>query len=161
MKNFEEYLNFKESKDLVIGGLADKKTESDLADKHNVSIDVIKAALKKGQKVEMEHTSDPNLAYEIAKDHIFEDPKYYDKLSTIEGFMYEATDYEFDPNEANERLKKREEMNLKRYRAAQDRVDNYAIKLYEIRMKIDKLDREKLKHQKAIFDLKRKYGKDK
>lgn len=40
--------------------------------------------LQKGQKVEMEHTNDPNVAKEIAMDHLFEDPKYYDKLEKIE-----------------------------------------------------------------------------
>jgi hypothetical protein len=41
----------------------------------------------------MEHTTDIQIAAEIAKDHIFEDPKYYDKLMTIEG------DIDYEPNE--------------------------------------------------------------
>jgi len=40
--------------------------------------------LKKGIKVEMEHTTDPMLALEISLDHISEDPLYYDKLETID-----------------------------------------------------------------------------
>jgi len=32
----------------------------------------------------MEHTTDTNIAKEISLDHLFEDPKYYDKLSSIE-----------------------------------------------------------------------------
>jgi hypothetical protein len=36
--------------------------------------------IKKGVKVEMEHTNDPKVALKIAMDHIKEDPKYYDKL---------------------------------------------------------------------------------
>ena len=40
--------------------------------------------LEKGVKVEMEHTSDTNIAREIALDHLTEDPLYYDKLETIE-----------------------------------------------------------------------------
>ncbi len=35
-------------------------------------------------KVEMEHTKDKQRAKEIAMDHLFEDPKYYDKLEKIE-----------------------------------------------------------------------------
>ena len=37
----------------------------------------------------MEHTDDKKVAFEIAKDHIFEDPKYYDKLKTIENMVIE------------------------------------------------------------------------
>lgn len=37
-------------------------------------------ALAKGVKHEMEHTNDPAVAKEIAKDHLAEDPKYYEKL---------------------------------------------------------------------------------
>ena len=72
----------------------------------------------------------------------------------------EAEDYKFDPAEAEKRLKKREESNIRRFRAAQDRNDNYATELYQLKIKIDKVDREKLKIQKAIFDLKKQFGKD-
>ena len=68
----------------LTGGVSDGMNADDLASKHNVSVDVINAALEKGQKIELEHTKDAQVAYEIAKDHIFEDPKYYDKLATIE-----------------------------------------------------------------------------
>lgn len=40
--------------------------------------------LKKGIEVEMEHTHDRRLAEEIAKDHLEEDPQYYDKLELID-----------------------------------------------------------------------------
>jgi hypothetical protein len=33
----------------------------------------------------MEHTDDKSKAKEIAMDHLYEDPKYYDKLKKIEG----------------------------------------------------------------------------
>ena len=36
--------------------------------------------LKKGTKVEMEHTNDPELAEKIARDHLNENPYYYTKL---------------------------------------------------------------------------------
>jgi hypothetical protein len=32
----------------------------------------------------MEHTTDPEIAKEIATDHLMEDPNYYDKLEKIE-----------------------------------------------------------------------------
>ena len=38
---------------------------------------------EEGIKVEMEHTSDRNIALEIAKDHLFEDPQYYVKLRAV------------------------------------------------------------------------------
>jgi len=41
--------------------------------------------LAKGIKVEMEHTNKPELAREIAQDHILEDKLYYSKLEKIEG----------------------------------------------------------------------------
>lgn len=61
--------------DQIPGGLADKKKPDDFD----------AAQLKKGVKVEMEHTSDKKMAQEIAMDHLTEDPRYYDKLETIEG----------------------------------------------------------------------------
>jgi hypothetical protein len=61
--------------DQLPGGLADKKQPSDFDRKQ----------LQKGIKVEMEHTDDKTKAEEIAMDHLTEDPKYYDKLETIEG----------------------------------------------------------------------------
>jgi len=70
--------------DTIPGGLAKGMTLNDIAKKHNVSVDTIVKDLKKGMKVEMEHTTDVNVAKEIAFDHLYEDPKYYDKLSTIE-----------------------------------------------------------------------------
>lgn len=60
--------------DIVSGGLADKKLKSDFDPK----------ALKKGTKVELEHTNSKPLATEIASDHLVEDSKYYDKLQKME-----------------------------------------------------------------------------
>jgi hypothetical protein len=74
-------------------------------------------------------------------------------------YLTEAEDYEFNPSEAASRLKKREKENIQRYRAAQDRGDNFAIELYSLRVKLDKMDLERLKVQTAIHDLKNKYGK--
>ena len=41
-------------------------------------------SLKEGVKVEMEHTTDRNIALEIVTDHLVEDPQYYVKLRAIE-----------------------------------------------------------------------------
>ena len=55
-----------------------------LARKWKVSPKEILTQLKKGVKVEAEHTTDFDIAMEIALDHINEDPKYYDKLKFVE-----------------------------------------------------------------------------
>ena len=57
-------------KDRIPGGLADDKTPDDFE----------KEQLVAGLNVELEHTSDPRIALEIAMDHLTEDPKYYEKL---------------------------------------------------------------------------------
>jgi hypothetical protein len=58
----------------IPGGLSDGKNPEDFDPK----------SLAEGTKVEMEHTSDPEIAKEIAMDHLTEDPRYYEKLKTIE-----------------------------------------------------------------------------
>ena len=70
--------------DKIPGGLAKGLNLNDIATKHNVSIEDITDEFKKGYKVEREHTTDSDIAKEIAMDHLFEDPKYYDKLAKIE-----------------------------------------------------------------------------
>ena len=61
-------------REFILGGLADGKRCSEFPQDQ----------LKKGIKVEMEHTNDPKIAREIAKDHLTEDPKYYDHLEEME-----------------------------------------------------------------------------
>lgn len=61
-------------KDKLKGGLADKKQPKDFNQKE----------LKKGMKVEMEHTTDASVAKEIAMDHLSEDTQYYRKLAKME-----------------------------------------------------------------------------
>lgn len=81
------------------GGKADKKTFEDLVNKnkkHGKQLSELetqlKNQLKKGIKVEMEHTKDEVIAKEIAMDHLFEDPNYYTKLDKVEkGEFKEAT----------------------------------------------------------------------
>ena len=45
---------------------------------------VRKKYIKKGIKIEMEHTNQVSVAKEIAMDHLYEDPNYYTKLKKIE-----------------------------------------------------------------------------
>lgn len=71
--NYAKYLKM-QKEDKIPGGLADDKKPSDFdSDK-----------LKAGIKIELEHTSDKNIAREIAMDHLTEDINYYDKLKEIE-----------------------------------------------------------------------------
>ena len=55
-----------------------------VAKKHGVPVGLIKAQLKKGIKVEYEHTTDKAKAKEIAMDHLLELPDYYDRLEKVE-----------------------------------------------------------------------------
>lgn len=77
-----------ETKDVIPGGLARGKDLTDLVIKldpkgyfyNDQLYGALKKQLQKGIEVEMEHTSDPKIAKEIALDHLFEDPRYYIKL---------------------------------------------------------------------------------
>lgn len=62
------------SKNIIPGGLAAGKTNADFNP----------TSLSEGVSVEMEHTSDKEVASEIARDHLTEDPNYYQKLKEIE-----------------------------------------------------------------------------
>lgn len=64
----------KKTKDRIKGGYADGMPDS----KFN------KRQLRKGTKVEMEHTNNPKIAKEIAKDHLVEIPNYYTHLERME-----------------------------------------------------------------------------
>jgi hypothetical protein len=89
----EEKRKKKEEIDSLIGDSFDKlfveqlkshKTPEELAKKHNVPVSKIKDQLKKGTKVEKEHTNDSELASVIASQHLDELPDYYDRLAKIE-----------------------------------------------------------------------------
>lgn len=60
--------------DIIPGGLADDKTNDDFDQEQ----------LIRGTVIEFEHTNDVDLATEIARDHLKEDPEYYTKLASIE-----------------------------------------------------------------------------
>lgn len=61
-------------KDLLPGGAADNIPDRDFS----------APALAEGAKHEHEHTRDSQIAKEIAKDHLSEDPQYYKKVKEIE-----------------------------------------------------------------------------
>lgn len=82
LKKYWDPFYIKEDK--IPGGLTDNKTLLDIAEKYNIEVDDLIPQFRKGIKVEKEHTSDPEIAEEIAMDHLWEDPKYYDKLEKIE-----------------------------------------------------------------------------
>jgi hypothetical protein len=66
--------NDPDSEDLIPGGKADDVPDEDLPMEQ----------LLKGIKVEMEHTDDPDIAKEIATDHVEEFSTYYDALEDME-----------------------------------------------------------------------------
>jgi hypothetical protein len=70
--------------DVLNGGLADKHTTEDIAQKHGVDVELITKELDMGAKVELEHTSHPDLATEISLDHLWEIPDYYTRLRKME-----------------------------------------------------------------------------
>lgn len=76
---YEEYLK---------GGKGDETTLSSIAKAYvkkrggdyDKTMKIIKKNYDMGLKVEKEHTSNDNIASEIAKDHLSENPKYYEIL---------------------------------------------------------------------------------
>lgn len=68
----------------IKGGVADNMSAEDIAKKHNVSVSKIESQIRKGIKIEFEHTGCPKKAEEIAKDHLYEFPDYYTRLEKME-----------------------------------------------------------------------------
>tara|TARA_R100000951_G_C2637501_1_gene179784 strand:+ start:53 stop:1252 length:1200 start_codon:yes stop_codon:yes gene_type:complete len=83
--------NIKFEQEEIEGGLADDKSVKDIAKKHNVNIKDIVDQIKKGTKIEMEHTDDPKEAKEIAMDHEMEHPYYYSALEDMEKELEEGS----------------------------------------------------------------------
>lgn len=85
MKKFDSYYKYVLSEDFIAGGNAKGMSIKDIAKKYKVDIDTVKTALSKGEKVEMEHTNNSQLAREIALDHLAElGPQYYEELDKME-----------------------------------------------------------------------------
>lgn len=68
--------------DILPGGKADDSNASDFD----------QDALDQGIEIEMEHTDDPDIAEEIATDHLSEDEEYYDKLAEMEADAMDEID---------------------------------------------------------------------
>jgi hypothetical protein len=66
--------------DLLVGGKADNVPDREFST----------PALAEGAKHEHEHTDNDQIAREIAKDHLSEDPRYYEKVKEIEKASYAA-----------------------------------------------------------------------
>jgi hypothetical protein len=90
-----------EDKEALPGGLAKGMSLEDIAKKHHKDgskysltslVRMLEDEMKKGIRVEMEHTKNIKVAMEIAKDHLYEDPKYYTKLKKIEESRVEAVE---------------------------------------------------------------------
>ncbi len=57
-------------------------TEEELAEKYGVDISTVREAVRIGTRVEIkDHTTDPEIAREIAMDHLGERLDYYNKLT--------------------------------------------------------------------------------
>jgi hypothetical protein len=74
----------KAASEKLIGGVADNKTLKEIAEEQGKDLPFTFAQLKKGIKVEMEHTNDPEKAKEIAFDHLYENLNYYIELEKME-----------------------------------------------------------------------------
>ena len=94
MSGYEEIDEIAVQIDNIPGGLAKGMTLNDIAKHHNISPQTLKNEFIKGYAIEREHTTDINIAKEIALDHLYEDPNYYSKLSKIEIPYNEATSSE-------------------------------------------------------------------
>jgi hypothetical protein len=66
------------------GGMKGHPAVAQIAKKHGVSTEEIVAQVKKGYKVESEHTNDIDMAIDIALQHVNEFPNYYDELDKME-----------------------------------------------------------------------------
>jgi hypothetical protein len=66
------------------GGKADNMSPKDIADKFGVTTKMVKDQIKKGKKIESEHTDDEEKQTEIAEDHVSEFPDYYDRIEKME-----------------------------------------------------------------------------
>jgi hypothetical protein len=74
-------------KEMIKGGKSEGMNCEAIAEKHKVPVEDIKDQVKKGIKIEHEHTPDNDIAAEIARDHLVEHPFYYDLLEDMEKEM--------------------------------------------------------------------------
>jgi hypothetical protein len=76
---------FEKSGKYEVGGMLKKPhTLLEIAKKHKMKVNSLMKPLSDGVKFEMEHTNDKATAKTIALHHLWESPKYYDKLKVME-----------------------------------------------------------------------------
>jgi hypothetical protein len=71
-------------KNKIKGGKGDKITPQKISKLFDVPVFYVEKQIKKGIKVEMEHTNNVDIAREIVLDHLTEFPDYYDRLEQME-----------------------------------------------------------------------------
>jgi hypothetical protein len=76
--------NENSSKDRTIINLVDIERKHNKTKDSTEYINFLKKELRKGAAVEKEHTDSVKMARKIAKDHLWEDPHYYNKLKKME-----------------------------------------------------------------------------
>lgn len=76
INELDEYIDKERSKQIIPRGLS--------SDKNFTEEDADPEELKMGIKIELEHTTDKDLAKEIALDHLAEIPDYYTRLRDME-----------------------------------------------------------------------------
>ena len=64
--------------------LNSRKTNEEIAKKHNVSVKQVERLLKIGAEIEHEHTKDQETAETIASQHLYEILDYYSRLKKLE-----------------------------------------------------------------------------
>jgi len=78
-RNMKKSMN--ESKEInmdkVKGGKSDGMTCKKIAKMHKVPLSLIMKEYKMGLIVEKEHSDDPEIQGEVARDHLYENPRYY------------------------------------------------------------------------------------
>jgi hypothetical protein len=87
MKNIKTDQNKKKLFEFLDLNVLDKETPTfeELCQKYkNIPREQLLSQLELGREVESEHTSHENIADEIARDHLNEDPGYYSKLLKME-----------------------------------------------------------------------------
>jgi hypothetical protein len=134
--NKDSYLIFEA---YTLNGLAKNKTLEDIAKKHNACTKDLENQLLKGIEIEFEHTKDEETAKTIAMDHIFEDPKYYDKLKKIEGENQEIRAYA--PSESNE------ELDVSKYKNI---IDKLAEGSFDTESEVERVDQGA---EEGVFDV--------
>ena len=73
-----------ETAEAIPGGISKSMSIEDIAKMHDVDLEELIDEYEAGIKIEMEHTDDNEVAAEIARDHLYEDPTYYTKLAKME-----------------------------------------------------------------------------